>query len=91
MSTGALGVRHDGFNAKDRTMRCSGCRRDLEVGDQYIEDTASGFMDRADDGLDGLMAEIMGAGNGKIVYCEDCTQDGGRYRFNTVYGDEDDA
>lgn len=25
-------------------MKCVGCNRDLEVGDQYIEDTASGFI-----------------------------------------------
>ena len=70
-------------------MRCSGCRRELEVGDQYIEDTTSGFMGREADGMDDLMAEILGGTGGKIVYCEDCTQDGGDYFFSTVYGDED--
>jgi hypothetical protein len=70
-------------------MKCAGCRRDLEVGDHYIEATASEFMGRADDGLNGLMADILGSGNGdKLVYCEDCTQDGGQWRMETFYGDE---
>jgi hypothetical protein len=70
-------------------MRCAGCRSEIEVGDRYIEATASEFMGHADDGLDGLMAEILGSGNGdKLVYCEDCTEDGGQWHFETFYGDE---
>lgn len=71
-------------------MTCGGCRREIEVGDQYIEDTASGFMDHDADGLDDLMAEIMGGTAGKVFYCEECcTRDGGKYRFSTFYGDEE--
>lgn len=70
-------------------MKCAGCRRELEVGDQYIEGTASEFMGREDDCTDDLMAMVMGSGRGeKIVYCEDCTQHGGDFMFNTVYGEE---
>jgi hypothetical protein len=60
------------------------------VGDQYIEDTASGFMDLPIDGLDDLMAEILGNAGGRIIYCEDCTDrtKDGKYLFSTVYGDE---
>ena len=72
-------------------MRCAGCNRTLEVGDRYITDTASAFTGREDDSLDSLMAELMGCGNGKIVYCEDCTQDGGDWMLDTVYGDEGEA
>ncbi len=74
-------------------LRCAGCNRELQVGDRYIEDSASGFM-KKDDGpeLDDLMALVLGGSGGKIRYCEDCTQDGGDYFFETVYGDEaDDA
>jgi hypothetical protein len=74
-----------------RAMRCSGCRRELDVGDHYIEDTASGFLGREADGLDDLMAEVMGGRSGKIIFCEDCTQDGGDYLFETVYGDEEEG
>lgn len=72
-------------------MICAGCRRTLEVGDQYIEDTASGFIDQdADPLIDGLIADIFG---GRVIFCEDCTETTreGRYRFSTYYGDEEDA
>lgn len=72
-------------------MKCSGCRRELEVGDQYIEDTASGFMGHEADGLDDVMAQLLGGTGGKIIYCKDCTQEGGDYMFSTVYGDEADG
>jgi hypothetical protein len=75
-------------------MNCAGCRRELDVGDQYIEDTASGFLGRPDNGMDDLMAEILGSGKGdKIIYCEDCTEqvDDGRWKLHTVYGDEEEA
>lgn len=73
-------------------MKCAGCQRTLEIGDRYIEDTASGFL--KEDGnpeLDGLIAGIFGDSGGKIRYCEDCTEDGGDYLFETVYGDEEDV
>jgi hypothetical protein len=70
-------------------VRCAGCQNELEVGDQYIEATASEYLGTEDTGLDGLMGEIFGSGAGaKIVYCEDCTEDGGRFRLSTFYGDE---
>lgn len=70
-------------------MRCVGCNRELDVGDRYIEDTSSGFARRQPDPVvDGLLADIFGGRDGKVVFCEDCTQDGGDYMFETVYGDE---
>lgn len=70
-------------------MKCAGCRRELEVGDQYIEATASEFMGQDDDGLDDLMAMVMGSDRGNmVVYCEDCTKPGGDFMLNTIYGDE---
>jgi hypothetical protein len=68
---------------------CAGCQRELEVGDNYIEAAASEYLDIEDTGVDGLMAEILGGtSSGKIIYCEDCTQAGGKFRFSTYYGDE---
>lgn len=75
-------------------MICGDCGRQLEVGDQYIEDTASGFAKLpADPLIDGLIADIFGGdatlsggAGGKIIFCEDCTEPGGDYRFNTYYG-----
>jgi hypothetical protein len=73
-------------------MRCGDCKRELEVGDLYIKDTASGFIKQdTTPEIDGLIAEIFGGSGGKIVFCEDCTQEGGDYLFETVYGDEEDA
>ena len=76
-------------------MNCAGCRRQLEVGDRYIQATASEYLGveqgrEATPELDGIMAEVLGSGHGdKVVYCEDCTVPGGHFRFDTVYGDED--
>jgi hypothetical protein len=73
-------------------MKCSDCNRELEVGDRYIEDSASAFLGRdADPEIDGLIADILGGTGGKVVYCEDCTQEGGHWKLNTVYGDEEAA
>jgi hypothetical protein len=69
-------------------MTCAGCNRELEVGDRYIKGSASEFMGRPDDGLNGLMADLLGGSGGKVVYCEDCTQEGGQWKLETVYGDE---
>ena len=69
-------------------LRCAGCSRELEIGDRFIEDTPAGFLRIDDDsGADDLMAMILGGVGGKIRYCEDCTQDGGDYIFETFYGD----
>lgn len=75
-------------------MNCAGCRRKLDVGDQYIQFTASEWAERQGlpplQGLDDLFSEIMGSDHGeKLVYCEDCTQktDDG-WLLDTVYGDE---
>lgn len=72
-------------------MRCADCRRELEVGDQYIEATAGEYLGKeVAPELGGLMADIFGSGRGdKIIYCEDCTVRGGDFMLNTVYGDED--
>jgi hypothetical protein len=76
---------------------CAGCKRELDVGDQYIEGTASEMIGR-DVGpeAEALIADIMGGNasldgsmGGEIVYCEDCTVRGGNFRFNTYYGDEE--
>lgn len=84
-----MGANRNDPSKGSRMMVCAGCRRELEVGDQYIEATASEFMGHDKDGLDDLMALVMGSGRGEqIVYCEDCTQPGGDFMFNTVHGDE---
>lgn len=70
-------------------MRCAGCMGAIEVGDRFIKAAPSEFMGRADDGLDGLMAGLLGGRGGEVAYCEDCTQDGGRFKFETYYGDTD--
>lgn len=78
-------------------IRCAGCRRELEVGDQYIKFTASEFFEREGmgtrEGIDGLFAEILGSNHGdNLVYCEDCTQSGDDgWMLDTVYGDEHDG
>ena len=72
-------------------MKCFGCQRQLEVGDQYIKDTASGFTDaEASPDIDGLIADLFGGVGGEVVFCEDCTDktSDGRYLLDTVYGDE---
>jgi hypothetical protein len=70
-------------------MRCFECKREIEIGDHYIEDSASGFAGReADPEIDGLIADIFGGAGGKVVFCEDCTQEGGDYKLETFYGDE---
>jgi hypothetical protein len=75
---------------KGEVMICAGCRRELEVGDQYIKDTASGFTGGGNSAFDGLISEIMGGTGGEIFFCEDCTTttSDGKYLFETVYGDE---
>jgi NMD protein affecting ribosome stability and mRNA decay len=60
---------------------CAGCQRQLEAGDEYIVDTASGFCGAdADPVIDGLIADIFarddtlsGGGNGDVIFCEACT------------------
>lgn len=70
-------------------MRCAGCNRELEIGDRYITDTSSGFTKSAEDpAADEIVAMILGGFAGKIVFCEDCTEPGGDYLYETVYGDE---
>jgi hypothetical protein len=71
-------------------MRCAGCDKELEVGDKYIEDTPSGFMETDISGHDDLMVTLLGGSGGKIFFCEDCTEPGGDYMFSTYYGDEED-
>lgn len=70
-------------------MNCSGCQREIEVGDRFIKDTATGFIGKdADPLIDSLIADIFGGTDGEVVYCEDCTQDGGSYMWETNYGDQ---
>lgn len=70
-------------------MRCFGCKREIEIGDRYIEDSASGFSGQeSTPEIDGLIADIFGGAGGKVVFCDDCTVDGGDYMFETFYGDE---
>jgi hypothetical protein len=75
-------------------MNCAGCRRELDVGDQYIQFTASEWAERNNlmplAGMDDLMADLMDSGYGEnIVFCEDCTQETGNGWFlDTVYGEE---
>jgi len=68
-------------------MICAGCNRKLEVGDLYIEDSVSGFLKTEENPIvDDIVASIFpGSGGNKIVMCEDCTQPGGDYMFETVY------
>jgi hypothetical protein len=69
-------------------MRCFDCQREIEVGDRYIEDTTSGFTNRdAAPEVDGLMADIFGGHDGKIVLCTDCTVEGGNYLSETYWGE----
>ena len=73
-------------------LSCAGCRREIEIGDDYIEDTPSGFMAALGDKavipeLDDVMASVLGGAGTKIVYCEDCTEPGGDYKFKTFHGD----
>jgi hypothetical protein len=80
-------------------MICSGCRRELEPGDHYIMDTASGFTGHEPDPvIDGLIADMLGGDDtlsgkaeGKVIFCIDCTVPGGDYLFETYYGEEDNS
>ena len=71
-------------------MKCFGCNKTLEVGDRYIEDTASGFMKKdAAPEIDGLIADLFGGHGDKVVFCSDCTTTGGDYLPETYWGEED--
>jgi hypothetical protein len=77
-------------------VKCFGCNRELEVGDHYIEDTPTGFLGReADEGdatVNSIISDLFsGRRDGKVVFCDDCTVEGGDYKFETYYGDEEDA
>jgi hypothetical protein len=74
-------------------MKCFGCQNEIEIGGRYIEDTASGFIDKdATPEIDGIIADIFGGKDGKVVLCDDCTVPGDKYMMETFYGDEcDDA
>ena len=73
-------------------MKCFGCKQEIEVGDRYIEDTSSGFSGQeANPEIDDLVAELFsGRDDGKIVFCSDCTQEGGDYISQTYYGEDDE-
>ena len=70
-------------------MNCAGCDKELEVGDRYIEDTASGFMGQeGSSDVDEIISELLGGVGGRVFFCEDCTEPGGDYLFETFYGEE---
>ncbi len=69
---------------------CAGCWRKLEDGDRYIVDTAAGFLAQEDDPVvDGLIAEILGASDGRVRLCEDCTELGGPYILETFHAERE--
>lgn len=70
-------------------MRCAYCWSEIEVGDRVIRARPSEFMGAEDDGFDEFMADLFGGVGGEIVYCEDCTQDGGRWKVEIYYGSAD--
>ena len=80
-------------------MICADCKRELEIGDRYIEGDASDYLKQdVNPEIGSILADILvgndkldGAANGRIVYCEDCTVTGGDFRLQTYYGDEDDG
>lgn len=66
-------------------MICSGCSKEIEVGGRYIIDTASSFIDEEDNPVfNDIAAMVFGASDeGKLIYCEDCTEEGGDHKFET--------
>jgi hypothetical protein len=74
-------------------MKCFDCHRELEVGDRYIKAPASVFagVSNSNTETDDIIADIFGGVGGEVVFCEDCTVDGGDFALETVYGDEVDA
>jgi hypothetical protein len=73
-------------------MNCFGCGGEIMIGDRYIEDMPSGFIGEDASGVDGVIAELFsGRGDGRIVFCEDCTVKGGEYARETYWGDADDG
>lgn len=72
-------------------MKCAGCMEPIEVGDRFIKARPSEFMEGEFMDLDGFMASLLGGRGGEVAYCEGCTQEGGRFKLETFYGDDDDA
>jgi len=71
-------------------IRCAGCDGEIEVGDRFIFDTPAGFLKQdASPAVDDIIARLFGASDGKVRFCEDCTEPGGDYLFETNYGDEE--
>jgi hypothetical protein len=76
---------------------CAGCKRELEIGDQYIEGTVGDYLGQeVDPEIGSVIADIFGghgaldgSAGGKLIYCEDCTVHGGDFLLNTYYGDEE--
>ena len=69
------------------SLKCGGCHRELVAGDRYIRDTASGFLDGGNPEFDGLISSILGGKDGQVIYCENCTEPGGKYEYKTFIGD----
>lgn len=69
-------------------IRCAGCNDEIEVGDRFIVDTSSGFLKSdAEPVVDDIIASLFGGSDGKVRFCEDCTEPGGDYLFETNYGE----
>lgn len=68
-------------------MKCAGCFEPIEIGDRFIKARPSEFMGNEDGGLDDVMAALLGGHDGEVAYCEGCTQEGGRFRLKTFYGE----
>jgi hypothetical protein len=65
-------------------MKCAGCGRELEQGDHFISDKASGFASlEADPEFDNIISDLLGGPDGRVVFCEGCTQEGGDYELET--------
>lgn len=72
-------------------MKCAGCMEPIEVGARFIKARPSEFMGTEDVDMDGLMSDLLGGSGGEVAYCEGCTQEGGHFKLETFYGDDDDA
>lgn len=70
-------------------MKCAGCSRELQVGEPVLVGTAGAFLGRpTEESTDELMALIFGAKDGKLRFCEECTEPGGEFRFETYWGED---
>lgn len=73
---------------------CGGCQRKLKPGDRYIEDTPGGYIGKdRDPEINALLVDLMthndrlDGTSDRLIFCEDCTETGGRYQWQTFGGD----